>query len=370
MKFFAFPLSSLSLLILLPLMSASVEYDVTLFAGGISGYADGIGTNAQINSGNIRISPNGLFALFTDTVASFIRMVDLSTDSVTTFAGGWNRNDSATFLDPTPGIGTNSKFNSPQGVSISPDNSFALMTDSRNNLIRHIDLSSAFVSILAGVVSAGYADGAGTNSAFNYPYGVAISPDGLYALVTDYNNNVIRHIDLSTATVTTLAGASYGLIDGIGTNSNFFSPCGIAISADGSFALVADYNNHAIRHIDLLTASVTTLAGAGPGSAGRVDGQGTNARFSFPLDVSISPNGRYALVADTISNLIRRIDISTGTVTRAAGEITESDHYYGPQSFLFILPYSISISPDDTYTLVVDSKSIRKLTPNPAEGTQ
>jgi hypothetical protein len=276
MKFFAFSLSSLLVLILLPLMTASVEYDVTLFAGGISGYADGIGTNAKVNSGSIRISPNGLFAILTDSTASFIRKVDLSTASVTTFAGGPEKRseDITQVIDPTPGIGTNSKFYFPSGVSISPDNSYALVADTANNLIRHIDLSSVFVSTFAGVVSPGYADGVGTNSAFDTPNGVAISPDGLYALVSDAC--VIRHIDLSTVTVTTLAGSQAGLIDGIGTNSNFYYPKGIAISADGSFALVADTFNYAIRYIDLSTVSVTTLAGGG-GDSGSDDGQGTNA---------------------------------------------------------------------------------------------
>jgi DNA-binding beta-propeller fold protein YncE len=347
MKFFASPLSSLSLFILLPLVTASVEFDVTLFAGGKAGSADGIGTNAQLNIGYIRISPNGLFALYVDTSSSLIRKIDTSTASVTTLTG----------------IGTNSKFKGPQGVSISPDNSYALVADTSNHLIRHIDLSSAFVSTLAGVtLSAGYANGVGTNSKFNYPYGVAISPDGLYALVTDFSNNVIRHIVLSTATVKTLAGvrSELNIVNGIGTNSNFHSPAGIAISLDGSFALVTDTSKKAIRQIVLSTVSVTTLAGS---RLGHADGQGTNARFYYPLDVSISPDGLYALVADTYNSLIRRIDISTGTVTRAAGEITEPDYYYYfPPSLLFSSPYSVSIAPDNSYALMVDMNTIQKLT--------
>jgi hypothetical protein len=205
----------------------------------------------------------------------------------------------------------------------------------------------------------------GTNSKFDYPYGVAISPDGLYALVVDSGNSLIRHIVLSTVTVTTLAGdilaQSIGLVNGIGTHTKFRYPESIVISLDGSFALVADTSNNAIRHIDLSTVLVTTLAG--DGTRGRLDGQGTNARFAIPRDVSISPNGLYALVADTYNDLIRHIDISTGRVTRVAGLITESTGpYYETESFLFSLPSGIHISPDNNYALVVDSNSIRKLT--------
>jgi DNA-binding beta-propeller fold protein YncE len=370
MKLFgSFPLSSLSLFIFLPFMTASIEYDVTLIVGGSPGYVDGIGTNAYNSLGSIRISPNGVFALFTEFNFFFIRKIDISTASVTTIAGGPD-DDAIGPTNPTPGIGTNSKFNVPAAVAISPDNSYALVADSGNNLIRYIDLSSDFVTTLAGMITPGHTDGVGINSAFDAPFGVAISPDGRYALVTDFNNNLIRHIDLSTVTVITLAGVvGAGRVDGIGTNSNFHSPSGIIISTDGSFALVADSGNHIVRRIDLSTVSVTTLAG--DGVKGRLDGQGTNARFTTPFDVSISPNCLYALVADLNGNLVRRIDISTGTVTRAAGVITESDPYYEPGSSLFLLPLGISIAPDDSYALVVDFVSIRKLTipAAPAEPT-
>jgi DNA-binding beta-propeller fold protein YncE len=95
----------------------------------------------------------------------------------------------------------------------------------------------------------------GTNVKLNLPFGVAISPDGSYALVTDTNNHLIRRVVLSTA-------SSSGSTNGVGTLAKFNSPYGVAISSDGSYALVADYNNHLIRRIVLSTASVTTVAGS------------------------------------------------------------------------------------------------------------
>ncbi len=70
------------------------------------------------------------------------------------------------------------------------------MTESGNNAIRKIIISTASVSVLAGTTS-GYVDGIGTNARFTYPLGIAISPDGVYALVTERTNQAIRKIIIS-----------------------------------------------------------------------------------------------------------------------------------------------------------------------------
>jgi len=111
---------------------------------------------------------------------------------------------------------------------------------------------SNLVSTLAGTVSLGSTDATGTSASFNEPYGVAISPDGAYALVADYQNHKIRKIVVSTAVVSTLAGtSSSGSNDATGTSASFWYPFGVAISPDGAYALVADY--HRIRRIVLGT---------------------------------------------------------------------------------------------------------------------
>jgi WD40 repeat protein len=124
-----------------------------------------------------------VFSLSSLSSTFFIRQIDISTASVTTIAGGPD-DDAIGPTNPTPGIGTNSKFSVPAAVAISPDNSYALVADSGNNLIRYIDLSSDFVTTLAGMITPGHTDGVGINSAFDTPYGVAISPDGRYALTS------------------------------------------------------------------------------------------------------------------------------------------------------------------------------------------
>ena len=265
------------------------------------------------NPSGVSISPDGLYALVTNANNHLISHIVISTASVTTLAGVASSSGS------TDGIGTMARFNSPIGISISPDGVYALVSDMNNQLIRHIIISTASVTTLAGFAgSVGSANGIGTNARFNNAHGISFSPDGVFALVAGHNDQQIRQIIISTASVTTLAGSSWGSHNGIGTNSRFKNPRGICISSDGAYALVADSYNDQIRRIILSNASVTAVAGVA-GVFGSTDGLGSNSNFYKPFGISISPDGVYALVSDSWNHLIRRIVISTGLVTTVAG---------------------------------------------------
>jgi DNA-binding beta-propeller fold protein YncE len=338
--------------------------NVATLAGttGVYSFTNGFGTNAEFNSPHgISISPDGVYALITDTYNHLIRHMIMSTASVTIWAGV-----GGTF-GSTNGIGTNATFRSPRDVAISPDGVYALVTDEFNHLIRQIIISTVTVTTFAGIAgSPGSINGVGTNSKFYYPKGVAISPDGVYALVAESSNHLIRKIIISTASVTTLAGivASTTSTNGIGTNAQFYFPYGIAISPDGVSALVADTGTHLIRQITISTASVVTLAGL-VGSPGSANGVGTNAQFNTAYGVSISPDGVYALVADFGNQLMRQIIISTADVTTLAGVagVVGSTNGIGTNA-KFKAPYGVAISRDGGYALVAEESNslIRQIT--------
>jgi hypothetical protein len=160
-------------------------------------------------------------------------------------------------------------------------------------LVEAVILATPDVSLLAG--SPPFADGIGTNAMFSVPYAVRISSDGIFALIVDQNNFVLRHIVLSTSAVTTLAGvaSTSGLANGIGTNAKFKSPNGISLSSDDSFALVTEPSLHLLRRVEISTASVTTFSGNE--TLGFSDGVGTTATFNSLKGVEISPDGTFAL---------------------------------------------------------------------------
>jgi DNA-binding beta-propeller fold protein YncE len=254
---------------------------------------------------------------------------------------------------------SSAKFLTPVGISISADGSFALIGDEGNHRLRRIDFSSSSVTTLAGSSTPGSTNGIGTGAYFNNPRRVSISPDGLLALVADNNNHLIRHIIITSGAVTTLAGLAgiSGSTDGIGSNARFYNCPGVAISPDGLFALVTDMNNHLISRIDISTASVTRLAGSS--TAGVGDGSASVAKFNTPTGVSISPDGSFALITDKENSQIRRIAISTGAVTTLAGSgtgATGSTNGIGTGAF-FNIPRGVSISPDGLFALVADSNN-------------
>jgi DNA-binding beta-propeller fold protein YncE len=69
--------------------------------------------------------------------------------------------------------------------------------------------------------------------------------------------------------------------------AGFNSPTGVAISPDGAFALVVNYNRHHVARIDLAGGGEVTTSYTG---------------FTYPLGVAISPDGALALVANCDRN--------------------------------------------------------------------
>ena len=91
------------------------------------------------------------------------------------------------------------------------------------------------------------ADGIGIAAGFNFPCG--ITTDGTNLYVTDTSNNTIRKITLTTKAVTTTAGTAGtpGITNGTGAAALFDTPSGA--TTDGISLYVSDEANHTIRRI-------------------------------------------------------------------------------------------------------------------------
>ncbi len=262
-------------------------------------------------------------------------------------SGTWGSDD---------GNGNAARFNWPEGIALSPDNGFVLVSDTYNHTIRRVDLAGVVTTVAGAPEQSGSADGVGSAARFNLPAGIVISPDGAYALIADYANHTIRRLDIASGAVTTLAGQAgvSGSADGVGGAARFAAPRGLAISGDGSFALVADEANATLRRIDLLSSAVTTVAGQ-PGVTGFDDGVGSAARFLSPTGVSISADGSRALVTDSGNHLLRQINLATAAVTTLAGEPEMFGYFDGVGSAArFAYPFGVALSSDGDWALVLD----------------
>jgi DNA-binding beta-propeller fold protein YncE len=187
---------------------------LVLMAGarGVTGSIEGTGSQARFMSPiDVKIHPSGAYALVADSGDSTVRRLFMN-GTVTRFAG---TSGVSGYLE---GTGTNSRFLDPNSIAIAPSGTFALISEGAGHRIRRLDLTGPLPvsTFVAGSTTptAAFAEGFGSSARFNYPNGIVISPDGTYALVSDlFNHGRIRRITLATQQVSTLVTMS-GTISG------------------------------------------------------------------------------------------------------------------------------------------------------------
>ena len=247
--------------------------------------------------------------------------VSAQTFGISTLAGQPN---SPAFLD---GTGGGARFNNPAGVAVDGSGN-VYVADTNNHVIRKVT-STGVVTTVAGLGgtpgSADGSGGAGGSARFRFPYGIAVNSTGTTLYVADTYNHTIRVIDISIATpaVTTLSGSAgvSGSADGIAP-ARFNYPQGIAVA--GLNLYVADTSNQSIRKIVISSATVSTLAGP-DGSSGNVPGtaggitNATGPAARFNFPYAVAADNTNVYVADKGNHAIRQIVIATGAVTTLAG---------------------------------------------------
>lgn len=268
---------------------------VTTLAGqaGTSGTTDATGTAARFQE-PYGVTTDGTNVYVCDRGNHSIRQVVIATGVVTTIAGTSGTGNAGS----TDATGAAASFSSPDGITTDGTNLY--VSDTANNLIRQIVISTGVVTTLAGSGASGTADGTGTAATFSSPRLITTDGTNLYVV----GSAVIRQIVISTAVVTTLAGSgSLGSTDDIGTAAEFNFPKGVA--TDGTNLYIGDSSNHTIRKIVISTGEVTTLAGT-VSTTGSTDATGTSALFNFPR--GITTDGTNLFIAEWINHTVRKME--------------------------------------------------------------
>ncbi len=247
------------------------------------------------------------------------------------------------------GVGAGAQFNGPGGMTT--DGIYLYVIEVSGVRVRRIEISTGSVTTVAGS-TAGFMDGAPGAAQFNHPTGIMIEGGSLY--VADEDNHRIRRVDIATGNVSTFAGGTPGFSDGVGVAAQFFRPR--EITSDGTNMYVGDAFNHRIRVINIATANVTTLAGNG--APGTTDGVGAVAQFDNPN--YLTTDGMSLFVSDTVNNRIRKIDIATATVTTIAGGA--SGFQDGPGATAqFSTPMGITTDGTSLYVADLNNNRIRRI---------
>lgn len=298
--------------------------NITTVAGtGIQGY----GGDGGAASAAILDSPQGLVLDATnlyiaDTHNHRIRRVNLSTGTISTFAG-------SSIAGSSGDNGSASSATLDRPVALALDNKGDLyIADSGSHRIRRIDAASGWITTVAGVGTQGY-DGDNRQAAsalLDSPQGLAVDANGnLY--IADTHNHRIRRID-TTGMMTTVAGTGafgYAGDSGAAASARLALPQGITIDSEGNLYL-ADSANHRIRRVDGISGVITTLAGDGTQDFAGDNGTSVSASLNTPHAVALSPAG-LVTVADTSNQRVRQISgtsIQTIVGLGAANSVTLS----------------------------------------------
>ena len=202
--------------------------------------------------------------------------------------------------------GITSGISSPQGVAFSPSGTYAYVTN--GNSYNVVIINTATNSVTSSIAS-------GLNS----PFGVAFSPSGTYAYVTNCNTTCLgtgpdNVVIINTATNTVTNSITSG----------FDKPFKVAFSPSGTYAYIANQNSN---NVVIVNTGTNTVVGA------------ISSGLLTPSGVAFSPSGTYAYVTNENSGNVVIVNTATNSVT---GSITPGLDY----------PIAVAISPSGTYAYV------------------
>lgn len=207
---------------------------------------------------------------------------------------------------------TQASVNYPWQVAVDPDGNLYI-ADRLNHRIRRVDNASGIITTVAGFGRPGFeGDGSyATIALFNQPYGLTLDPVGRL-LIADSANHRIRRVDLATGIIDTVADT--------GRLPSISQPITMAVDSLGNPFVVEVYSRRILK-LDASTYDITVAAGVGetPGvyvSSGD-GGPATLAHFAALSGMDFDASGNL-YVTDEFS--IRRIDAATGIITRVAGD--------------------------------------------------
>ena len=184
-------------------------------------------------------------------------------------------------------LATTATFEHPLGLAVDSSGNIYI-TDGGNVRIRKVTVSTGKISTVAGNGSFGYGGDGGqaTATPLDVPASVAVDSSGNIYIADEYNNRIRR---VTTAgVISTVAGngtEGYAGDGGAATAAMLDHPDGVAIDASGNL-LISDYNNNRIRRVSLSSQTITTVAG-GVGDGG----QATAATMRYPYGVGTDSNG-------------------------------------------------------------------------------
>ncbi len=272
----------------------------------------GLATDARLSSPNdVDVDAAGNLYI-ADSGNLRVRKVTAATGLITTVAGGGT--DSF-----TNGAATNAQLFAVPSIALDGAGNIYIAD---GNVIREVTAATHSISTLAGNGKPGYAGytgdgGPATSAQLSSATDVAVDTFGnIY--ISDTSNYVIREVVAATGTITTVAGnglPGYSGDGGPATSARIGVPSNVAVDASGNIYFS---DSNVVRKVVAATGYITVAAGNGTSGNSGDGGPATSAQLSNPTNVAVDSSGNF-YIADSASNVVRKVTVATGVITRVAG---------------------------------------------------
>ncbi|MGH8116633.1 MAG: hypothetical protein ACREPJ_04895, partial [Rhodanobacteraceae bacterium] len=237
------------------------------------------------------------------------------------------------------------------------------VADTRNQLIRRIDLAQHTVSTLAGRHERGYIVSGSfpaTGAVLDSPWGLVWYGGKLY--ISMAGDHDLWRYDPATAQMGPWAGTGReGLRDGSRTDAEFAQPSGLSL--EGSVLYDVDPESHSVRAISMPQGSVKTLIGdaeTGQFNYGFRNGYAREARLQH--DEAIVADGDDLYIADTFNDALRSLDLNNQRVSTVAAALQR------PLAVALLTPDTVLVTEGTGNRIVAVQVPGGKVSPWPLRG--
>jgi sugar lactone lactonase YvrE len=237
------------------------------------------------------------------------------------------------------------------------------IADSAHNRIRRVGTNGVITTFAGTGVAGGSGDGGPATSArIKQPKSVFLYNGYLYIAGLE---NKVRRISIATGIITAVAGtgtAGYSGDGGPALSARLNGPQRIQVDSQGD-VYIADTLNQVIRRVDAATGVITTVAGT-PGVTGSTgdNGPATSARLNYPRGLALEGDG-ILYIADSDNHRVRMVDLGSGIITTIAGSTAGYSGDGGPAgSARLRQPRGLTVTPGgDLLVAEVGNSVLRKI---------
>ena len=232
-----------------------------------------------------------------------VRLLDSVTGVITTFAG-----NGTSGFGGDRGPGSRAGMVEPNGLALDPAQRRLFIADVADHRVRVVDLATGTISTFAGTGEATHSGDGGPAAAAGVhgARAVKVAPNGT-VYILERQGSSLRAVDPHSGIITVFAGTGargYGGDGGPARKAVFDAPKEFALDPGGDI-LIVDTENHAIRRVYAANGIVETIAGGRKSSEGD-GGPATAAGLGRPHGAVVGPDGAI-FIGDTENHRIRKL---------------------------------------------------------------